>query len=202
MSEVPISGNESDAGEITLLLRRWSEGDQSAIEQLLPHVYPHLHEVAAAYLRRESDDHTLQPTALVNELYLRLMQQRKADWNDRAHFYTFAAKLMRRILADHARAANAGKRGGELPHVPLNDEIPWLNLNSVDSIDVHRALDELERIDARKVRLLELRYFLGCTLAETAELLGISTATAERDLKFVRVWLYSTLAVRPPPPVE
>jgi RNA polymerase sigma factor (TIGR02999 family) len=156
--------------------------------------------MAAAYFRRESGDHTLQPTALVNELYLRLLQQRKADWNDRAHFYTFAAKLMRRILADHARAANADKRGGELPHVPLNDEIPWLNLNSVDFIDVHRALDELERIDARKVRLLELRYFLGCTLAETAELLGVSTATAERDLRFVRVWLYSTLAVRPPPP--
>jgi len=165
-------------------------------------VYPRLHNMAAAYLRRESGDHTLQPTALVNELYLPLLQQRKADWNDRAHFYTFAVKLMRRILADHARAANADKRGGELPHVPLNDEIPWLNLNSVDFIDVHRALDELECIDARKVRLLELRYFLGCTLAETAELLGISTATAERDLRFVRVWLYSTLAVRPSPPVE
>jgi RNA polymerase sigma factor (TIGR02999 family) len=178
-------------------LQRWKEGDQSAIEHLLPFVYPHLHEIAAAYLRRESGDHTLQPTALVNELYLRLMQQHKADWGDRAHFYTFAAKLMRRILVDHARAANADKRGGELPHIPLNDEIPWLSLNSVDVIDVHRALDELEQLDARKVRLVELRYFLGCTLAETAELLGVSTATAERDLRFVRLWLYSTLGPRP-----
>jgi len=188
--------NESDQGEITVLLQRWKEGDPNAIESLLPHVYPHLHNVAAAYLRRESDDHTLQPTALVNELYLRLVQQRKANWNDRAHFYTFAAKLMRRILADHARATNAGKRGGELPHVPLNDEIPWVNLNSVDIIDVHRALDELEKIDSRKVRLLELRYFLGCTVEEAAELVGVSDATAERDLRLVRAWLYSTLAAR------
>ncbi len=160
----------------------------------MPHVYPHLREVAASYLRRESEGHTLQPTALVHELYLRLMHQRKADWNDRAHFYTFAAKMMRLILADHARATNAEKRGGDLPHVPLSEEVPWLNLNSIAIIDLNRALDELEAVDPRKVRLVELRYFLGCTLAESAEMVEVSTATAERDMVMVRAWLYSRLA--------
>lgn len=192
-----ISYAEQDPGEITVLLRRWQEGDRAAIEQLAPLVYPHLREVAAAYLFRESSADTLQPTALVNELYLRLVRQRKADWNDRAHFYTFAAKLMRRILTDHARAAHADKRGADLPRVPLNDEIPWVNVNSEEALDVNRALDELEMLDPRKVRLVELRYFLGCTVPEAADLLEISVATAERDLVMVRAWLYSKLRPLP-----
>jgi RNA polymerase sigma factor (TIGR02999 family) len=159
------------------------------------HVYLHLHEVAAAYLRRESDDHTLQPTALVHELYLRLLQQRKPDWEDRAHFYAFAAKGMRRILTDHARAAYAGKRGAGLRHVPLSDEIPWMDLNSEDVLDLNRALDDLDSVDPRKVRVVELRYFLGCTVPECAALMSISTATAERDLTLARTWPYSKLVV-------
>jgi RNA polymerase sigma factor (TIGR02999 family) len=182
-----------DAGDITVLLRKWKQGDVQACDELMPHVYPHLHQVAAAYLRRESEDHTLQPTALVHELYIRLLQQRRTDWEDRAHFYAFAAKVMRRILTDHARRVNADKRGAGLPHVPLNDEIPWVNLNS-DVIDLNRALDELDAVDPRKVRLVELRYFLGCTTPESAALMSISTATAERDLTFARTWLYSRLA--------
>ena len=184
-------------GEVTILLRRWRDGDNDARQELMPHVYPHLRDVAASYLRRESVEHTLQPTALVHELYLRLLQQRKAEWNDRAHFYTFtfAAKMMRLILADHARATNAEKRGGDAANVPLNDEIPWVNLNSEDIIDVNRALDEMEAIDPRKVRLVELRYFLGCTVGECAELTGISIATAERDLALIKSWLY--LRLRP-----
>ena len=180
-------------GDITALLRKWKAGDAEACDQLMPHVYPHLHDVAAAYLRRESDDHTLQPTALVHELYIRLLQQRKSEWEDRAHFYVFAAQVMRRILTDHARAAQAGKRGSGLQHVPLNNEIPWINLNGTDTLDLNRALDELELVDPRKVRLVELRYFLGCTLPESAALLSISTATAERDIKLARAWLYSKL---------
>jgi RNA polymerase sigma factor (TIGR02999 family) len=170
----------------------------------MPHVYPHLHEVAAAYLRRESGDHTLQPTALVHELYLRLLQQRKPDWDDRAHFYTFAAKVMRRILTDHARATHADKRGAGLQHVPLCDEVPWVNLNGVDVLDLNRALDELDSVDPRTVRLVELRYFIGCTLSESAEILGISTATAERGLTLARTWLYSRLVLKKesPPPAE
>ena len=164
-----------------------------AFQELAPLVYPHLRQVAAAYLRREPSANTLQPTALVNELYLKLLQQRNADWSDRAHFFTFEAKMMRRILTDHARTAKADKRGADLPHVPLSDEMPWLNVNGDDVIDVNRALDELEKLDPRKVRLVELRYLLGCTVPESAALLEISTATAERDLTMVRSWLYAKL---------
>src|ERR1700678_3566235 len=151
---------DSEAGDITVLLRKWKAGDAEACDELMQHVYPHLHQVAAAYLRREPGDHTLQPTALVNELYLRLLQQRKPEWADRAHFFSFAATVMRRILTDHARATHAGKRGAALYHIPLCDEIPWVNLNSEDVMDLNRALDELESLDLRKVRLVELRYFL------------------------------------------
>jgi RNA polymerase sigma factor (TIGR02999 family) len=180
-------------GDITLLLRRWTEGDDAAARDLMPLVYPHLKEVAAAYLRRESAGHTLQPTALVNELYLRFLQERKAEWKDRSHFYAFAAKRMRWILSDYGRNSHAKKRGGSALHLPLNDEIPWVNVNSLDIIELNRALDELELVDPRKVRLVELRYFLGCTLAETAELLGISVSTIERDLDLARAWLYGKL---------
>ncbi len=184
------------AGEVTILLQRWRDGDKQARQELMPHVYPHLRDVAASYLRRESVGHTLQPTALVHELYLRLLQQRKADWNDRTHFYTFAAKMMRLILADHARTAKAEKRGGDAENLPLNDEIPWVNLNSEDILDLNQALDEMESIDPRKVRLVELRYFLGCTVDECADLSGISNSTAERDLALIKSWLY--LRLRPP----
>jgi RNA polymerase sigma factor (TIGR02999 family) len=187
---------DSEAGDITVLLRKWKAGDAEACDELMQHVYPHLHQVAAAYLRREPGDHTLQPTALVNELYLRLLQQRKPEWADRAHFFSFAATVMRRILTDHARATHAGKRGAGLYHIPLCDEIPWVNLNSEDVMDLNRALDELESLDSRKVRLVELRYFLGCTVAESAEFLNISTATAERDLTLARTWLYSRLVLK------
>lgn len=161
----------------------------------MPHVYPHLHGVATGYLRRESAGHVLQPTALVHELYLRLLQQRKAEWSDRVHFYTFAAKMMRLILTDQARNLNAAKRGAGLEYVPLNDQIPWVNLNDGEQVvDLNRAMDELERVDPRKIRLLELRYFLGCTVAEAATLLDISPATADRDLALVRSWLHARLA--------
>ncbi len=181
------------AGEISILLQRWRDGDPGGLQELMPYVYPHLRDVAAGYLRRESADHTLQPTALVHELYLRVLQQRKADWNDRVHFYRFAAKMMRLILADHARAANAEKRGGEGHFVALNDELPWVNAASEDVLDLERALDDMESLDARKVRLVELRYFLGCTVSECAELSGLSVATVERDLAFAKTWLYRRL---------
>jgi len=185
-----------ESGEITVLLQRWKDGDREALAQLVPHVYPHLHDVAAAYLRRESGGHTLQPTALVNELYLKLMKQRKADWADRGHFYAFAAKVMRQILVDHGRKVHTEKRGGGMEPVPLSEELAWVNLNSGDMIDVNRALDELEAVDARKVRLAELYFFLGCTAAESASLLGISASTAERDLLLLRSWLYARLNSR------
>ena len=185
---------EEKAGEITILLHRWKDGDAEAFQRLVPYVYPHLKGVAAGYLNRESPGHTLQATALVHELYLRLLQQRKAEWQDRIHFYTFAAKMMRLILADHARAAGAAKRGGQSQHVPLNGNLAFVDFSNGDFVDLNRGLEELESVDSRKVRLVELRYFLGCTIAESAELLGISTATADRDLALARSWLHARLA--------
>jgi RNA polymerase sigma factor (TIGR02999 family) len=177
-------------GEITLLLAKWKDGDSSAFEQLLPLVYPHLREVAAAYVRRERDPDVLQATALVHEFYLRLLKQKKAEWDDRRHFYTFAAKVMRMILIDHARANQAQMRGGGYDRVPLSDDLAWVNIGSPQLLDLNRALDDLGALDSYKVQLVELRYFLGCTAEETASLMQVSKATVDRDLRFTKSWLY------------
>jgi RNA polymerase sigma factor (TIGR02999 family) len=177
-------------GEITLLLAKWKGGDPSAVEELMPLVYPHLREVAAAYIRRERNPDVLQATALVHELYLRLLNQKKAAWDDRRHFYTFAAKVMRMILIDHARENHAQMRGGDCDRVPLSDDLLWINIDSPELLDLNRALDELEALDAHKVQLVELRYFLGCTAEETADLMQVSKSTIDRDLRFTKSWLY------------
>jgi RNA polymerase sigma factor (TIGR02999 family) len=181
---------QPDKGEITLLLAKWKEGDPSAFEELMPLVYPHLREVAAAYVRRERNPDVIQGTALVHELYLRLVSQRKAVGEDRAHFYTFAAKVMRMILIDHARGNQTEMRGGGMQRVPLNDDLPWVDIGSAELLDLNRALDELGELDAHKVQVVELRYFLGCTAEETADLMGVSKATVDRELKFIKSWLY------------
>lgn len=181
---------EPPKGEITLLLSRWRDGEPSAFDQLMPLVYPHLREVAAAYIRRERNPDVLQATALVHELYLRLLTQKKADWDDRCHFYTFAARVMRRILIDLARSNQAQARGAGIPHVPLSDDLPWVDAGSADLLELNRALDELAAMDASKVQLVELRYFLGCTAEETASLLNTSKATVDRDMKFIKSWLF------------
>ncbi len=186
-------GVEASQGEITLLLHRWRNGDPAAFDQLMPLVYPHLREIAAAYIHRERHPGVLQATALVHELYLRLLNQRKAEWKDRSHFYTFAARVMRMILIDHARGSQTQKRGGAARHVPLNDDLPWVHIGSTELIGLNRALDELDAIDPGKVQLVELRYFLGCTAEEAAGILQISKATVDRDLKFVKSWLYRRL---------
>lgn len=177
-------------GEITLLLGRWREGEPTAFEQLMPLVYPHLREVAAAYLRRERNPGLLQATALVHELYFKLLNQKKTEWEDRRHFYSFAAKVMRLILIDHARANMAERRGGAAQRVPLHDELPWVDIGSSELLDLNRALEELAELDPYKVQLVELRYFLGCTADETADLMGLSKATVDRDLRFIKSWLY------------
>jgi RNA polymerase sigma factor (TIGR02999 family) len=184
---------EAVRGEITLLLAKWKDGEPSAFEQLMPLVYPHLREVAAAYIKRERNPGELQATALVDEVCMRLINQKKAAWTDRAHFYTFAAKVMRMILTDHARSNVAQKRGGGAQHLPLNEQIPWIKIGSESLIDLNRALDDLSVIDPYKVQLVELRYFLGCTAEETATLMDLSKATVDRDLKFIRSWLYRRL---------
>lgn len=184
---------EPAKGEITLLLGKWKNGEPSAFEELMPLVYPHLREVAAAYVRRERNPDVIQATALVHELYLRLLNQRKAAWEDRRHFYTFSAKVMRMILIDHARQGQAQMRGGDLQRVPLSDDLPWINIGSAQLLDLNRALDELAQLDAGKVQLIELRYFLGCTAEETASLVGVSKATVDRELKFIKSWLYQRI---------
>ncbi len=181
-------------GEVTRLLARWREGDPDVLESLIPLVYGQLHRIAESYMRREREDHTLQPTALVNEVYMRLLSQRKVTWHDRGHFYTFAARIMRNILKDHARAHLAERRGGPgAIRLPLSDEIAWVGTSSAEILDLNRALDRLEKLDQRKAHLIELRFFLALTLEETAEVLSISLSTAERDLRFSRSWLHHEL---------
>ncbi len=184
---------QPNRGEITVLLAKWKEGEPSAFQELMPLVYPHLREVAAAYIRRERNPDVLQGTALVHELYMRLLSQKNGVGEDRGHFYAFAAKVMRRILIDHAREMQALTRGGDLDRVPLNDELAWVNIDSAELLDLDRALDELGQSDAAKVQLVELRYFLGCTVDETADLMHRSRSAVNRDLKFIRGWLYMRL---------
>jgi len=184
---------DSSPGEITRLLLQWRQGEPDAFDRLMPLVYPHLRQVAAAYVRRERNPGVLQATALVHEVYLRLIGQKKAEWADRAHFYTFAAKVMRMILTDHTRSTDAQKRGGGAEHVPLNDQIPWIKIGSESMMELNRALDKLEAIDPQKVQLVELRYFLGCTAEETAEVMQVSKATVDREARFVKSWLYQCI---------
>lgn len=173
-----------------MLLAKWKDGDTSAFAELMPLVYPHLREVAAAYIRRERNPDVLQATALVHELYLRLLKQKKAEWADRQHFYTFAAKIMRMILIDHARECKTKMRGGGFDRIPLSDDLLWVNIGSPELLDLNHALDELGALDASKVQLVELRYFLGCTAEETADLMQVSKSTVDRDLKFAKSWLF------------
>jgi RNA polymerase sigma factor (TIGR02999 family) len=181
-------------GEVTVLLDRWHGGDAEAFESLLPLVYSQLCMLARSMMRRERADHTLQPTALLNEAYMRLMQQQSVTWEDRAHFYAFSARVMRNILTDYARSHVAERRGGKQQiKIELTDDIAWIGSSDAEILDLHRALERLEVLDPRKARVVELRYFLSFTTAEVADALGISQATTERDVQFIRGWLYREL---------
>jgi RNA polymerase sigma factor (TIGR02999 family) len=180
-------GNQDAAGEITLLLRVWGEERGDIPEALLLLTYERLRHLAATYMRRERPGHTLQPTALVNELYLRLASVNHS-WNDRNHFYAFCARAMRWILTDHARSRLREKRKPDL-RIPLSEDIPWLGGRDSDAADLDVALSKLEAVDPRKARVLELRLYLGCTKEETTEILGLSKATVDRDLSMARAWL-------------
>lgn len=174
---------------VTALLLQWSGGDESARDELLPLVYGELRKLAQSLLRQEHASPTLQPTALVNELYLRLVDQRRVNIHDRRHFFALAAYLMRRILVDHARRRKAAKRGAELV-VPLSEEPVALSLGrNVDVELLNEAMEKLEKIDPRKCRVVELRFIVGFTTEETAQILDTSPATVERDWKFARSWL-------------
>jgi len=175
---------------VTQLLLKWNEGDARALEKLMPLVYSELRRLARNYLRRERQDHTLQPTALVNEAYLKLIDQKNARWQNRAQFYGVAAQLMRRILVDHARQHQAAKRGG--PHqerLSITSAGQLADKPEVDLLALHEALEELKIFDSQQERIVELKFFGGLSIDETAEVLGISHATVERDWKMARAWL-------------
>jgi RNA polymerase sigma factor (TIGR02999 family) len=179
---------------VTRLLLDWSDGDERARDEVLPLVYDELRRLAALYLLRERHDHTLQPTALVHEAYLRLVDQRQVNWRNRAQFVGLAAVMMRRILVNYARDRAAGKRGGDLQKVPLSDADAPGRPQDVDVIVLQDALDQLSAIDSRKSRIVELKFFGGLTTNEIAEVLQLSPATIERDWSFARAWLYDAIS--------
>jgi len=181
---------------ITALLVDWSNGDQSALEKLLPLVERELHRLAHSYMRRESPDHTLQTTALVNEAYLRLIDQKKTRWQNRAHFFGIAAKIMRRILLNWARDQQRQKRGGGAIQVSLSEVAATPLIKGADLIALDEALERLTMTDERKARVVELRYFGGLSVEETAEVLDISAITVLRDWKFAKAWLLREIECR------
>ena len=175
---------------ITELLIDWGKGDQAALEKLMPLVYNELRRLAGNYLRRERASHTLQPTALVNEAYLKLIDQRNAKWQNRAHFFGISAQLMRRILVDHARQHQAAKRGGSNQRrLSITSVEEVAKQPEVDLLALNEALDELTLMDPQQAQIVELKFFGGLSIDETAEVLGISHATVERDWKMARAWL-------------
>jgi RNA polymerase sigma factor (TIGR02999 family) len=189
--------NGKESGEITRLLDSWAQGDATAVDRLAPLVYDQLRRLAESLLRNERADHTLQGTALVNEMFQQFMKLRKVSLRDRSHFYTFSAKLMRRLLVDHARQVKAVKRGVSFKRVPLNAELAWITPQPENFLDLSAALEELYAIDEAKARAIELRYFLGCTVDETASILGVSAPSIERDIRFSLVWLHDRLHPAP-----
>jgi RNA polymerase sigma-70 factor (ECF subfamily) len=182
--------------DVTSLLKKLSEGNQDAAQQLIPVIYQELHRLAAGHLRYERPDHTLQPTALVHEAYIKLVAQRNTDWQSRAHFFAVASKLMRRILVDYARRHLRAKRGGGQAKLSLDDVL----LVSTDRPDNMLGLDEsltrLEKLDARQGRIVELRYFGGLKIEEVAEILSISPTTVRREWTSAKAWLYGELKER------
>jgi RNA polymerase sigma factor (TIGR02999 family) len=201
---VPLQRSMQEDGarpDITRLLRDWQAGSGPALERLIPLVYGELHTLASRYLSRERRDHTLQTTALVNEAFLKLSGQREVDWQNRAHFFGIAAKLMRRILVDHARRDGRLKRGGGAVHVPLDDVDPPASSSPVDGIDtcaLDAALSRLETLDPQQARIVELRFFGGMTIEEAATVMGISPATMKREWAVARAWLYRELSGEEP----
>jgi RNA polymerase sigma factor (TIGR02999 family) len=195
--------DDERAPDITRLLQEWQDGNRDALERLLPLVYDELHLLATRYLARENGAHTLQPTALVNEAYLKLIGQRAVDWQNRSHFFGIAAQLMRRILVDHARRAGRSKRGGDMPKVSLDDAAPAVagaSADAVDAFELDRALVRLEALDPQQGRIVELRFFGGLTIQETAEVMQLSSGTVKRDWAVARAWLYRELTGHALPP--
>jgi RNA polymerase sigma-70 factor, ECF subfamily len=178
-----------DATPVTRLLQRWQDGDRDALEAITPLVYRELRRIAASHLRRERSGHTLRPTELLHEAFLHLIQQQDQNWKNRAHFFGVAAHLMRHILVDHARAKSSGKRGGGMQKVALDEAVSEAGSRPAQLIALDDALRELEKLDPRKGQVIELRFFGGMSLEETAVAAGISTATVSREQRMAEAWL-------------
>jgi RNA polymerase sigma factor (TIGR02999 family) len=183
-----------ERGDVTLLLARWAKGDHAALDALMPVVYAELRKIADAYLRTERTDHTLQPTALVHEAWLRLVRQDSGQFDHRKQFYALAAQMMRRILIDHARTANAGKRGGGAARVALDEAAIGAATPIVELLALNEALDQLAGVSPRQARVIELRYFGGLNVEEMADVLEVSPATISRDQKSAEAWLAQAMS--------
>lgn len=185
---------EENSLQITQLLDRWSNGDAEVLDDLMPLVYVELRRQAAGYLRRERSNHTLQPTALINEAYLKLIDQRDVKWQNRAHFFAIAAQAMRRILVDYARERKREKRGGAAENLPIEEALTIVSQEkSVDLVALDEALNKLAQFDERQAKVVELRYFSGLSIDETAEVLEVSNVTVRRDWNMAKAWLHQEI---------
>jgi RNA polymerase sigma factor (TIGR02999 family) len=178
----------SSTHDVTRLLTEWAKGNQQALEELTPMVYGELRQIAASYLRKERQGHTLQPTAVVHEAYIRLVRQKNPDWQDRKHFFGVAARLMRQVLVEHARRRGADKRAGR--RVSLEDALSFQRERSRDLLVLDSCLSALEKLDSRKCKAVELRYFGGLSMSEIAQSLDVSAVTVRRDLRMAEAWLH------------
>jgi RNA polymerase sigma factor (TIGR02999 family) len=188
--------DDQDQAGVTRLLMAWSDGQRDALDQLVPLVYDDLRRLAAGYMGREAPGHSLQPTALVHEAYVRLIDQRRVQWRNRAHFFGVAANMMRRILVDHARKMRAEKRGGAAERVTLTADDVAAPDQSLDVLALHESLERLAAFDPQQERIVELRYFGGLTIEETAEVVGVSPATVVREWTIAKAWLRADMSAR------
>ena len=190
--EGDLSERESD--RVTSLLAEWQNGNSAALDELMPLVYAELHRRAKSYMRSENAGHTLQPTALIHEAYLRLVDQEHATLKNRAHFFAVTSQIIRHILVDHARARGRQKRGGPAFRVTMSEDVAVAEPEGMDLVDLDSALERLTALDPRQGRIVELRYFGGLSIEETSEALNISPATVKREWATARAWLYRDLA--------
>ena len=191
-----MSQHSASPHEVTKLLIDWSNGDQNALDRLTPLVYAELHRLAHFYMGRERPGHTLQTTALVNEAYLQVVEQKGLHWQNRAHSFGIAARLMRHILVDYARERNSAKRGGGARRLSLDDVAELSEEKASEVVSLDDALNTLAEVDPQQSRIVELRFFAGLTVEETAEVLGISPATVKRDWAMAKAWLYHEIGGR------
>lgn len=182
-------GEGGSPGDVTQLLAEWGRGERAALDAATSMVYAELHKIATSYLQSERSDHTLQPTALIHEAYVRLVKEDKADFENRKRFFAFAARLMRQILVDHARTRSAEKRGGGIAKIPLNEAVDLVQDHPPEFLALNEALDRLAGLNPRKAEIIELRYFGGLSVEETAEVLDTSAATVSREQRLAEAWL-------------